>query len=151
MELTDIDQMPAGREMDALVAERVMGWELLSLGYVGTESETQRQRELSDWMERVELTYVGSYWIDVATDFWIEVDSWHPSQEDAPAFQVVDKMIANGWRFSLSYDPYRGEGKPAWRASFCRFGGRANKAYSGQRDEAICRAALKAKEAERAG
>jgi hypothetical protein len=75
--------MNAGRELDALVAERVMGWELRSVGapsLVWTEKETGIGRS--------------------------HEDQWNPSVSIHYAWQVVVKMLAREQaHIDLSIEP----------------------------------------------
>ena len=82
------DEMPAGREMDALVAEKVMGWRLdASCGY-------------STWMGG-KADSRGMRWT---------IDGWKPSADIAAAWGVVEKVreefryvsvtAGNGWSCS---------------------------------------------------
>ena len=97
--------MEAGQELDALMATEVMGWEALTVGYFGIpESETPRQVELKEWLDKVGIESVGDYYIDVDSDFLVRADDmwergWHPSTDWSAAGQVVEKMGTDG--FSL--------------------------------------------------
>lgn len=81
--------------LENLVAEHVMGWELLEVNYVGTPEETQRQKELEDWMDKNKLKSVGLYWIDVEKDFWISAIGylgWRPTEKIGQAWSVLEKF-----------------------------------------------------------
>jgi hypothetical protein len=92
----EILKLEANPETDALVAERVMGWEKIEIKYFGSDS-TPRQNELEDWMHKVGLCYLGDYFIDIDRDFWIEVENWKPSTDIAAAWEVVKEMNAKGF------------------------------------------------------
>ena len=96
----DVDSLDAGPELDALVAEQVMGWEYLRVRYFGSPNETPREVELHDWMERLDLTSIGEYWIDESAEFWIETEYWLPSRYDADAFSQVVSVagVPPRWR-----------------------------------------------------
>ena len=129
------------RERDAVVAEKVMGLEYLCVGYFGTEDETPRMRELHGWMGRVGIWSVGSYFVNVDSDFWIEAErrqyttSWDAMRE------VVEKMRAAGWSWSVDH---------TWGARYARAGfTRLHKdeyasGYAEAAPEAVCIAALTA-------
>jgi hypothetical protein len=69
---SEILNMKAGAEMDALIAEYVMGWKLI------TDPAGDR---------------LGEYWSDPKTrDAWT-VQMWRPSQFIQHAFYVIEKVI----------------------------------------------------------
>lgn len=70
-EAINIDAMPAGAEMDALVAERVMGW----------------------WRKYYPPAAEDA-WFD-ANGFRMKRGAWCPSEDIAAAWQVVEKMVAD--------------------------------------------------------
>ncbi|HEX7333434.1 MAG TPA: hypothetical protein VF290_18160 [Pyrinomonadaceae bacterium] len=109
----------SGRELDAAVAERVMGW--------------QRQPDYNYWMS-----------FPAGETFKLHklIATWHPSESIEAAMDVVEKMRANGWSFACTmYD-----GKLPY-ASFCRSTVKSSRnAEAESLQEAICLAALKALE-----
>ena len=73
--MSNVDTMPAGREMDALVAERVMGW-----------------------------YRVGAMWCKGANSFAAQAEEvagcpkiWTPSTDIAAAWEVVEKLREKAW------------------------------------------------------
>jgi hypothetical protein len=90
-------------EIDCAVAE-AMGWEVFELGYFGTEEETPRMRELSEWLDKMEIDYVGTYAIDVSKDFAMPIDTmmaegFHPSTDLNAAFHAQAVVIEKvGWK-----------------------------------------------------
>ena len=73
----DIDKMEAGPEMDALVAERVMGW------------TAERKPGLPHlWLPP------GHF-----------ISGWSPSTDISAAWQVVEKMLEKHEAFHLEYIP----------------------------------------------
>ena len=66
----NIAQMPAGREMDALVAERAMRW----------------NHKSTFWM----LGYV-----------FARNDTWSPSTDVGAAMELKDRMVGDGFNFSM--------------------------------------------------
>ena len=95
--------LKAGRELDDRVAVSVMGWEVFTLSYFGTEDETPRMRELHDWLTRVGIESVGVYYIDVERDFWRDSDDFQPSTDIAAAWEVVEK-VREHFNFELDGD-----------------------------------------------
>lgn len=142
------------RQLDAEVAESVMGFEVFDLGYYGTEQETPRMRELHSWLEDVGIQAVGRYAIDVEQNFWQAMatgfGNWSPSTDISAAFTVVEKMrerytnvsihAANGW--GVSFGDIKCE-----RGNPDEFTERWTPTVSADTlPEAICRAALAAVE-----
>lgn len=68
-----VREMLAGREMDALIAERVMGWRL------------KRQEPAADdvWYEREGVT--------------ISIHEWKPSTEISDAWKVIEHRRSQDW------------------------------------------------------
>jgi len=109
--------LPAGRELDALVAERVMGWH-------------RRKRN------GVEVWVVTTDTFDPPVTY--PVECWNPSTSIAAAWEVVEKQD------DCLHLKQHGE-KGMWEAYFCHNYCEAD--YLGEADTAplaICRAALKA-------
>ena len=129
--MTDEMKMEAGPELDRMVAEKVMCWKL-------GESEwchgpmTHGGSFMRFWLDRD-----GQYAKHGATIF---SEKWNPSSDISAAWQVVEKLISDGWHFNISF-------KGHWVASIYNesevraFYGHAETAPS-----AISRAALKAVE-----
>lgn len=69
------------RELDALVAEKVMGWSF--------EAASPTSRD-------------GDFWSD-GENYVVAVDEFHPSTDVNAAWQVVEKMRGDGWILDLSY------------------------------------------------
>jgi hypothetical protein len=74
MTVAEIDQMPAGREMDALIAEKVMKW-------------LPHSRYRSYYVDAAVADSVGS-------DFVIQecIEYWNPSTDIAAAWRVHQEM-----------------------------------------------------------
>jgi hypothetical protein len=83
------------KRIDIVLAENVMGWEYLEVGYFENGAD-ERQYELSSWMQKVGLGTVGAYFIDVPEDFFILVDDFTPSTDANDALKVVDKFCEEG-------------------------------------------------------
>ncbi|MFD0673944.1 hypothetical protein [Cohnella sp. GCM10027633] len=80
--------MPAGREMDKLVAEKVMGYEWVNPPIVGNY---------------IEMPYAWDKEND--EPFY----SWYPSSEISTAFEAVKKMNDYGYDFAIESDTESGE------------------------------------------
>lgn len=111
--------MTAGRELDALIAEKVMGWKVFRNGEHGPhrwEAETDRGT-----LRVIDSSYSG--------------DGFSPSTDIAAAWEVVEKVRKEAGDFQLALVDYGS----AWAARF-------DKASAVERTapHAICLAALKA-------
>ena len=105
------------RELDALVAEKVMGWEYIP-GFAATmAAPTWSQGE----------------------NVYLETAKWHPSTSISDAFLVVEEMRKRGYSMEHSEDP--GEQCRVWFqiSDDVRTCG---KGIADTAPEAICRAAL---------
>ena len=104
----------AGRELDARVAERVLGYEW--------RRGTRRGEPPIKWLLSPEQREYFTFGNDapqgdehVAGDYDRHVPRL--STDIAAAFLVVEKMRADGWRFSLDDSGSDGQ---TWEAWFCR-------------------------------
>lgn len=108
-----------GRALDAVVAERVMGWRI-------------DDPEEDAWVKDAN-TLSGR-------TFGAHVSEWSPSTDIAAAMEVVEKMRADGWSFASTL--YEGQ---LPYASFCKGTAKSSRnAQATTLPEAICRAALAA-------
>lgn len=105
------------------------GWESFDVGYVGADDESPRQRELSDWMESVDLASIGEYWISVKDDVWIERELFNPLTNDAQAFALVKKF-----RLCVSFSIFIN----MWRVERLQEGVRVIDVFSADLNHAIC-------------
>ena len=85
--MTAIDEMPAGRELDALVAEKVMGWDHYPSKH---EIVPAYSTDIAAAWEVVEKMRSDDWWAQIAqdnTDIWDaklwrgEPDRWFPTME----------------------------------------------------------------------
>lgn len=65
MEKKDIDK-------NNTIIAGFMGFEKITIGYFGTEDETEWQKENEDWLEHNGLDSVGEYFVNVEEDKWFE-------------------------------------------------------------------------------
>ena len=115
------ETLEAGAELDALVAEKVMGWD------VKYSDPTFRNDEI--------------HWRDPFNKTIYRVGEWSPSSNIAAAWEVVKKMALAQYQVRLSNKSFDD------RWWWCYFdGGKLNVAQAHTVPLAICRAALKAVE-----
>lgn len=101
MTMDEIVNMVEGRELDALIAEKVMGW----FDYYPHFST---EHHFSGWFAEVPKDKLGICMAD---------EDWSPSTDIAAAWEVVEKVDAdldarcvdvwrdaNHWNFSIHYD-----------------------------------------------
>jgi hypothetical protein len=128
MNRDEILAMPAGREMDALIAEKVMGW---TLG---------EPHEIHGWMMHGMVTVRD--WVGSTNDAGItHIEKWSPSTDIAAAWEVVEKL---GDKFD---ELERGDGGEFWMCVVYPDGFIPCVARAETAPLAICRAALLAMEA----
>jgi hypothetical protein len=132
-----IDEMQAGREMDVLIAEKVMGWAIHS-------------RNIAWWVKVADKNEVTTE----VMGFTYGKDRFAPSTDIADAWQVVKHMKKQRWSFRFSNNAYADEQNAA--AFYQAFRGIGldiltglyvyeDKAWAvGDECTAICLAALKA-------
>ena len=128
--------MKAGRELDALVAEKVMGFP-----YGQQHGEI---RENSSGSPFCSICKVAGSWRD--GDLFSEPCIQHYSTDIADAWQVVEKLREQGFNFGIQH-PCRRHGGQAF-VYFHRYGGSTighqSTALADTGPRAICLAALKA-------
>ena len=110
--------MPAGRELDALVAERVMGW---------TRVEEYRTRLGKDW-----------HGFRPGEDYYHSL--YRYSTDIAAAWEVLGRFPPTAEGFTLALGQWGGSGE--WRFVWGRHGDWDNILYAEAAPLAICRAAL---------
>ena len=86
----DIDKMEAGREMDALVVERVMGW-----------MQTDNELFVSPPTGRVYV--IKKFWKDVIKKFWKDVIKkfWKDETELRKEIDTIGKLLNTSEHFQL--------------------------------------------------
>lgn len=121
----EIRALPAGRELDALVAEQVMGWKRVEKGHVyfwrTKEMVAELLREHPDVL---------------AVDYF---PCPYFSTEIAAAWEVVEELARRCWHLSLDYPS--GNSRWEWMACF-RPQPPGSFVYADTAPVAICRAAL---------
>lgn len=128
--LTQVDpEKLSGRDLDAAVAERVMGW--------------QRQPDYNYWM---------SFPAGESFSLHALIATWSPSESIEAAMQVVEKMWQLGWSIEMANGGKLGTLATArivsWYVRFVEDENDLNN-WSAEAEtlpEAICRAALRAVE-----
>ena len=124
----DIDKLEAGPELDALVAEKVMGWQLKKVRRsFGTSTMGFEYADRDAWVDG-NGTAVCEPW------------EWQPGDELDDAWQVVEKFLADDYRFALD----NREGLPWWAEFALPDYSEGDQDIAETPTLAICRAALKA-------
>lgn len=120
----EIMQLDTGREIDLLVAERVMGWQL--------ETDGPKLRKLNGYISRAEAR---SWWRDPEGGWHCDPPGYSSDIKDG--WKVVERMRTNGKSLSL-FQNFNGN-----RVAFDEPDA-AEPAYIGKKSvsSAICKAAL---------
>jgi hypothetical protein len=131
-EQMDYATMPAGVEMDAEIARRVMEWPTIGMNTPFREAGNAHGvvvREDDGWLKPMRFARVG--------DACPLDDSWRPSTDIAAAWEVLEVIRQRFGNVSLTVD--NGWGLTIWRNDHCMTVGPLN---SDSAQLAICRAAL---------
>lgn len=127
--------MEAGRELDALIAEKVMG------GFVSDPDALSDTSEVWYWVHTKSGVLRGEpYQLKVKPVWDHQWHQWKPSSDIEAAWQVIEKMEDHGWMARIGRDI--GE----WNCRFVRPEDTAGYVYdsSDTAPHAICLASLKA-------
>ncbi len=140
--------MTPGRELDALVAEKVMGWTRMS--YEQAYHYAGRKELTGYWHSTTERDRYGRSKemarAEDDLDYYQPEDAWSPSTDMAAAWEVVERLSANV-EFDIGTALLPGTtATRGWMASF-QF--RTFVAFAPTAPYAICLAALKAVGVER--
>jgi hypothetical protein len=128
--------MKAGPEMDALVAEKMLGWRWMIAAADGIDSEPH-----SAWLMRPES--VNAYWIPARpVDDYARPDADPFSTEIAAAWQVVEHLHHQGVDWTID-QCMTGEAT-GWTVQTWRGSSIASDAWADTAPLAICLAGLKA-------
>jgi hypothetical protein len=129
----------AGRELDALVAERVMQWKRVR----SDRDEGDDRRDVA-WMLHYKMGVLRgepyTYGANALYDRTFR--KWSPSTDIAAAMEVIEKMRELGWLTDCITNDVYGMPDTSWSASFRMSGGYEVEAQAATLPEAICRAAL---------
>lgn len=136
--MTDIDKVEAGPELDALVAEKVMGWKL-------------HIEERGPHMGEIAPDGKLHLWIEGRVSKW-NVLHWKPSRDIAAAWEVIEQLQSKGIRLDSLGHGNLDCHLETTRNFSCEFGGWAEdgsptiswSAIAKTAPVAICRAAFKA-------
>jgi hypothetical protein len=96
-----IDEMPAGREMDALVAEKVMGNKLEYGCFIDDGYADDCVTDICDCAIAESLHKEKEKFPDKC-QYWRELDPLPYSTDIAAAWEVVKKLKEKGWSFRYS-------------------------------------------------
>jgi len=134
--------MNAGRELDALIAEKVMGWHL----HTDKHSHTYWADIDNRFMVGISPYEDDFGYSNLGDDEDFHTLHWHPSESILWAWQVVEKLLPN---FRIEY--YLNDEShtdytdaPGWHADFWLDGGTGCAEGCATAPLAICLAALKA-------
>jgi len=155
VKMTDIDQMEAGPELDALVVEKVMGWRWdEDWGCLIPPEQTAKPSEMwTDWQKEWDAE-TRSYEVyrepvreNLVSGIVYSGDSSkiitpRYSTDIAAAWEVALRMI----RVPYSYEFYLCQQTDGWDVSFQHPGDKGGQAHGETASLAVCRAALKAVE-----
>jgi hypothetical protein len=112
--------MKPGRELDALVAEKVMGW--------------RKEATLPEYF----------FWKDVENgELKYHIDDWKPSTNIKYAWEVVEKLHDSGFYFTIKSPP-RGKSDSYWVCIDDFYGKKYYTAHGVTAPLTICLAALEA-------
>jgi len=136
----NIDEMQAGREMDAAIATYVMkfipSWGNWWLGKNYGEMNCDINKAESWSFESINgVEYRGKKYQSITTIYW------NPSRDIAVTWKVVEYMMKNSWMIRLMTDNFTGD-PHKWVATILM----SEKEYISSAETAplaICRAALK--------
>jgi len=149
MNESEIRVMEAGREMDVLVAEKVMGWRY-SPGWechIPPEQIAMPDEMWTDWQHDA-----GEFWKEPIKEHHVSgivyngdsskiiMPQW--STKIADAWKVVEKMHKGQWMCDLSWRDDVCYGRIVWAVDFVTKDGRCESADDESAPLAICRAAL---------
>lgn len=135
-----MSELPAGRELDAAVADKVMGWKYVEKGAIVT---TPTAFPVYGSLNLADNTITLGYpvWLDEKGHVVGKVLQLALSTTGDGMLMVLEKFDADGWTTDVNYDPE--EDNPAL-ACFHGPNGKYADAEGQTRAEAVCRAALKA-------
>jgi outer membrane phospholipase A len=83
-------------DKNAFIA-KFMGYKRVTVGYSGTEEETGWQRDNEQWMNKVGITMVGHYYVDVDNDEWVHCEDVNYDKSWDALMPVVEKIEAMEW------------------------------------------------------
>lgn len=92
--------LPPGRELDALVATEIMGWRLFE--HSGETWATTRRAGVNNSAYKIESQDVGDHLMFAGRKYGFFPPGWSPSTDIAAAFEVVEKLHALGWYWSIA-------------------------------------------------
>jgi hypothetical protein len=135
-----------GRELDALIAEKVMGWKRLTYSQSNPNNKKKADdHRLTMWWHSEDLKEKALAEDD--NDYYNPEPAWSPSTNIAQAWEVAKKMHQLGWILEIRTGYNIETTAPVHRVSLCKRG--FDEYYVGIPNldavpHAICLAALKA-------
>lgn len=103
--------LPAGRELNALIAERVMGrepdlmWNVFNPDETATCFHAETKRECEEFLADVLKRYPNSWMKDHHVGAWKRFPRY--STDIVPAWEVVEKLRSDGWLVTVKSMPPR--------------------------------------------
>lgn len=86
--INDIVECEKEPLISKIAAEVLEGLNLVTVDYFGTDYETAWQSENANWMEKVGILTVGSYFVDVEKDRWIGQEGWNPVSDHEKTMEI---------------------------------------------------------------
>lgn len=93
------NELKAGRDLDALIAEKVMGWQVFKRKW--SENAIDKPELRSTWAI---LPDGSEKFLFHAPNIYSGREPWSPSTDIAAAFTVVERFTGKGVPFGISYD-----------------------------------------------
>jgi hypothetical protein len=90
--------MNPNRQLDSLVAEKIMEWEKLS--YMPFDNPL-KSHPLNEWIRKVGIINYGTYYIDQEKEFWLPVEDFEPSSTLIAAWMIIEILKQKGYKFWL--------------------------------------------------
>lgn len=138
-----IETIKAGPELDTLIAEEIMEWKT-SRDFQGLFFDMKNGRSRIVWKSKAhEFRKLRGIHSDAIGDDWV----FSPSEDMAAAWEVIEKLKADGWYISVCWNDTIPKVANYWSCGFWEHGQESRGGlHVGAKAEtaplAICRAAL---------
>lgn len=126
--MVEIDEMPVGSDLDALLAEKVMGWDIHYRLKPGERPNNEGREHFFDPVKRT--LYLP--------------EQWCPSSNREQAFEVLDHLVSEDWRLEITISRCAPDDLKLYSVMIRDMGQVHVTATEYSLPLAICRAALKA-------
>jgi hypothetical protein len=143
----EIETIKAGPKLDALVAQKVMEWKLLTITKNDAQELLNTPSNIHIHAEKLETVsrFVEGVWRDIKGTVGVELP--HYSTDISTAWEVVEKMHSNGFRWAINTGLAEDPGQAHIKINIVRVESsdhEHNYAVAYTVPHAICLAALKA-------